>query len=368
LDSLRGENDLLTALAQRIRAREHIEDVRANPRIGSLLILHDATLRPEAVAELVRDIWRDGLDAAPTAPADTAAPWHALESAELLQALTRPGGLSQAEAQARLARDGENRLPEAPVRSWSDLLAAQFSSVPVALLGASAVLSMATGGLADAALTLAVIALNGGIGLSTQSWTDQLVRRLTRQGDPDVEVLRDGAVARTPASRIAVGDWLVLKSGAPVCADARLIQTDGLSVDESALTGESVPADKESDARVAANAPLAGRRTMAHRGGIVVSGTGLAVVTATGPATELGRVRALLERTKGPTPPMERALNRLGVRLTFACLGASAALIVLLRLRGAPWTGVAKSAIALAVSSLDEWFDVLSAYIISFAV
>jgi P-type Ca2+ transporter type 2C len=362
LDPLRGRADLLAALARRVAARDGVLSVRENASAGSLLVEHDKTLQPEAVAEIARDLWRAGLTAPARMPADAVVEsWHALAPSMALAAFNSEAGLSAGEAQRRLAQIGENRLHEPPPPPLIQAVLAQLKSVPVALLGGSAVLSLATGGLIDAALTLGVIALNAGIGVSTESWTEGLVRRLSRPVDPEVIVLRDGIEVRTPSSRIAPGDWIVLTPGVAIPADGRVISAEGLSIDESSLTGESLPVEKDAEAIVAPAAPLAARRTMVYRGGVVTAGLGLAVVTATGEATEIGRVRALLEQARAPAPPMERALDRLGVRLTFACLGASAAVALLLRLRGETWTAVTKSAVALAVSAIPEGLPALAA-------
>jgi Ca2+-transporting ATPase len=213
----------------------------------------------------------------------------------------------------------------------------------------------------DAVLTLGVIALNAGIGVSTETWTARLIRLLARASDPDVVVIRGGAETRTPSSRVAPGDWIVLKPGVAPPADARLISSEALTVDESALTGESLPTEKDADAALPPTAPLTARRTMVYRSSVVTSGHGVAIVTATGAATEIGRVRSLLEKARAPAPPMERALDRLGVRLTLACLGASGALGLLLIVRGEKWAAVAKSAVALAVSAIPEGLPALAA-------
>lgn len=362
LEPLRGRADLLTALARRVAAREGVLLVRENPVSGALLIEHDPELSAASIATSVRDIWRRGLTApAPPAQSEEQQAWHALTGHAVASAFNSARGLSDGEAAQRLGRIGENRLAEPEPPSPVAVLASQLKSAPVALLGASAVLSLATGGLVDAMLTLGVIGLNAGIGATTESWTASLIRRLTRQTDPDALVMRDGLETTVPTSRVAPGDWIVLKTGAPVPADARLLQADALLVDESSLTGESFPVEKYADCVVAASAPLTARQTMVHRGSIVTNGLGIAVVTATGGATEIGRVRALLQTAKAPKPPMELALDRLGVRLTVACLGASAALAVLLAVRGTPWAVIAKSAVALAVSAIPEGLPALAA-------
>jgi len=364
LDPLRGRPDLLGALSRRIAAREGVIDVRESPWSGALLIEHDGRLSAQAIAEIAREIWRGGLAApAPAATGESPAkPWHALPSALVLGAFaSRSAGLTANEARERLYRIGENRLAEPQPPPALAVLIDQFKSVPVALLGGSALLSLATGGVIDAALTLGVIALNAGIGASTQSWTASLIRRLARHTDPDAVVLRDGVEATVPSSRVAPGDCIVLKPGAAVPADGRLISAEALLIDESSLTGESFPTEKTAETLVAPNAALAARRTMVHRGGVVTNGAGVAVVTATGAATEIGRVRHLLESAQAPKPPMERTLDDLGVRLTIACLGASGLLAAMLLVRGAPLSAVAKSAVALAVSAIPEGLPALAA-------
>lgn len=363
LAPLRGRRDLLSALARRIAAREGVIDVRESPATGGLLVEHEATLTAETIAQIAREIWRRGLAApVPAAPPEEPRePWYALPSAVVANAFASKAGLNSAEAHERLTRIGENRLLEPEPPQPLALIADQLKSVPVALLGGSAILSLATGGIIDAFLTLGVIALNTGIGVSTEGWTANLIRRLARQTDPDAVVLRDGEETHVPTSRVAPGDWIVLKPGAAVPADGRLIKAEALQIDESSLTGESFAVEKSPDDLLTPATPLPARSTMVHRGGVVTNGAGVAVVTATGAATEIGRVRKMLEHAQAPRPPMERALDRLGVRLTIACLGASSLLALLLRMRGEKWSAVAKSAVALAVSAIPEGLPALAA-------
>ncbi|MBL8542783.1 MAG: cation-transporting P-type ATPase [Hyphomonadaceae bacterium] len=362
LPPLKGQADLLSALARRLAARPGIRSVHENTWAGSLLIEHDKALTSHAISEMVLELWRSGLTR-PTRVAPDAGKiedWHALPAPMVAAALGSRAGLSHAEANTRLSRIGENRLPEPTPASLPRLVLEQVQSAPVALLGASAVLSLATGGVLDAVVTLGVIAINAGIGVSTESWTANLIRRLGRPTDPDIVVLRDGEETHIPSSRVAPGDWLVLKAGMPVVADARLVKSDALALDESALTGESLPVEKDASVLAPPATPLGERRNMVFRGSVVTTGAGFAVVTATGGGTELGRVSALLHRSHAPRPPMERALDKLGLRLTIACIGASAAVALLLKLRGAPWIAVSKSAIALAVSAIPEGLPALA--------
>jgi len=360
--SLRGDDAALRTLARRLAARRGVLTVRENAWSGSLLIEHDETIAPEAIISAIEEIAGAGLEPLTAARADQAPEdWHAIPAEAVTRAFASMAGLSHAEAEMRLARIGGNALPEPEPRSAVATLTQQVRSVPIALLAGSAFVSLATGGLIDAALTFGVIALNVAIGFSTESWTDRLVRRLARAHDADVAVIRDGAETAVPSSRLAPGDWLVLKQGVGVPADARLVVSDSLTIDESILTGESLPVMKDAAAPIARDAPLSARRSMVYRGGVVTGGAGMAVVTATGEATEMGRVRALLSKAHAPEPPLERALGRMGVNLTVACLAASGMVMAILRMRGVPWSGAARAGVALAVSAIPEGLPAIAA-------
>lgn len=361
LEPLRGESDLLDALSRRLSAQAGVRLVRDHASSGALLVEHDADISAEEIAGRVRELWRAGLDPVATAEAQEARAWHAAPISSVISALSAPGGLSAGEADARVARIGENRLPQPRAPSWIALSARQFRSAPVALLMGSAVLSLATGGAADALLTVSVIALNTAIGATTEGWTQRLIRSLARQDDPSVPVLRSGMEMQTLTSRIAPGDWLVLKPGVAVAADARIIASEGLYADEALLTGESAPAEKHADAEIDDATPLTARQNMVHRNSVITAGSGLAVVTAVGQASEIGRTRALVEQAHAPRPPIEQALDRLGARITVACIGASATLALLLGVRGQSGAAMLKSAIALAVSAIPEGLPALAA-------
>ncbi len=364
LDPAPHASAALATAARALARHAAVRSVRTNPIILSILVEHDRTLPAEAVAEVaLAELAGAPVPTAHAAsiPADTTA-WHAIAPSEALAALGGdPQGLSTQEAEARLAHYGPNTLPVQAGRNAAAILAGQFKSLPVLLLLGSAGLSIVSGGLLEAVVTLAVVGLNAGIGFSTESWTERLIRKLTRPEEPIVAVKRGGRMMDVLASTVARGDILVLSPGALVAADARLIEADELAIDESVLTGESYPARKSARGRLAADTPLTARTTMAHRGGIVAGGRGLGVVTATGPETEIGRVQRLLGTVRPPQAPMDRELERLGVRLTIGCVIAGGVLMALLRARGAPWMGVIRSGVALAVSAIPEGLPAIAA-------
>ena len=204
------------------------------------------------------------------------------------------GGLSDTEARGRLARVGANVVGEHPETPLWRLALAQFRSLVVLLLLAASVIAAALGERVESVAILAALLLNARIGFFTE-WRARIsLAKLRVQTVPEALVRREGAIVKIRAAAVVPGDLLVLEAGAHVPADARLIWSSQLRTAEAALTGESVPVDKDVDARLGPETALADRRTMVYLGTTVVAGTGLAVVTATGFATELGRIGQLV--------------------------------------------------------------------------
>ncbi len=337
---------------------------RASALTGTVLVQGGAALRPGSLlraldAALTRPPGPRSLSAAATgAGADwqRMLDWHALSAAQVASRLaTRPGrGLTSAEAALRLAEAGPNALPRAEPRSLAAMFAEQMTSVPVALLGASAAVSLATGGLADAVAIGAVVLLNAGIATATERRAERTIRSLTESTLAPVPVRRAGRRLLLPAEALVPGDVILLQPGTLVPADARLVSARELSVNESALTGESLPVAKDESARLAPDTPMAERRTMVYRGTGVTGGAGEAVVTATGTATEIGRVQAMLGDVRPPQTPIERQLGEVGRELVLVNGAICAAVAGIGILRGQPWQTVLRSAISLAVAAVPE--------------
>jgi Ca2+-transporting ATPase len=282
--------------------------------------------------------------------------WHAMPAAAVAAALgTAPQrGLPPAEAAARLAAGGPNLLARPEPRSAAAIFAEQLTSVPVALLGASAVVSLATGGIADALAIGAVVLINAGIATATERSAERIIRGLGDASPQPVPVIRGGRRLMLPVAGLVPGDLILLEAGLLIPADARLIAATDLTVNESALTGESLPVVKDAAAQVPVEAPLAERHTMVHRGTSVTGGSGLAVVTATGAATEIGRIQALLGEVRPPQTPIERQLGEVGRELVLVNGAICAAVAALGLLRGQPWPEMLRSAISLAVAAVPE--------------
>lgn len=294
--------------------------------------------------------------ARPRHAGEESAAWHAMTSEAVIAALATDArhGLRYAEALRRLKSYGPNRTPGRPPANQLVALARQFTSLPVALLiGASAV-SIFTGGIADAVVTLAVIGLNAAIGYGTESGSERIIRTMTERRPFVVPVLRGGEEKHLDYGQIVPGDVLVLRPSTIIAADARVIDGDGLQVNEALLTGESEPVEKSAPRVCSLGEALPDRSNMVHTGSFVVGGTGRAVVVATGSKTETGRIEAAALGVETPRTPLERDLEDLGGKLAFVSLIACGAFFGVGYLRGRPFFGMLKSSIALAVAAVPE--------------
>lgn len=222
----------------------------------------------------------------------TEPPWHAQDHVAVLDALdTDPEvGLEHPVALERLARYGRNALPEPTQRSPLGLFLAQFTNLPVAPLGGAAVVSLATGGIVGAAAIMVVVMINAGFGFATERQAEKTIRSLSSFTPQSTLVQRNGRAQEIPVEAVVVGDILLLSPGTYVAADARLIAANDLTVDESVLTGESLPVSKDVVALAQPNTPLAERRTMIYMGTSICGGGGAGVVVATASHTELGMI------------------------------------------------------------------------------
>jgi Ca2+-transporting ATPase len=361
-------------LEDRLSGHEAIRKVHASPLTGNLLVLFEPA--GLSIDDLIREVARhwnaapralrggNGLGgnggrdsvALDLAPSADHPPWHSLARDPTIVRVggAADRGLSRDEAQARLARVGPNRLPVSEPRSTLAILLDQLASLPVLLLGAAAAVSLASGGLLDAAVIVTVVAINAAVGCATEAKVEGILASLNELSAPMALVRRDGKDIVAPAAALVPGDLMVLKAGYDVPADGRLIEASGLAINESALTGESLVAAKSAETVCPEQAPIADRANMVFAGTVVTDGAGIAIVTETGRKTELGRVRALVAEAVAPPTPLERQLDTLGRQL----VGVSAALcgvaFGLGLLRGVPVLEMLRTAISLAVAAVPE--------------
>lgn len=262
-------------------------------------------------------------------------------------------GLPTQSAAERLSRHGPNEITRAEGPSAIRLLAAQVTSPMILLLAGAGVLSAALGDVTEAALILVVVALNAWIGFRQEYRAEQAMASLMAMATPTVRLLRDGRSCELPARELVPGDVVHLEAGARIPADGRLVEAHAMRVEESPLTGESLPAGKQS-APVAAGAPLAERSSMAYSGTSVAAGRGTMIVTATGMEAELGRVAGMLQRADAGDTPLQQRLDVLVRRLAIVAVVIVAVVFVLGLVRGEDLHSLLLTAVSLAVAAIPE--------------
>ncbi len=286
---------------------------------------------------------------------DTLVHWHALGADDALMRLdTGKDGLAADEAVARLRRHGPNALPP-PQRTpaWLRFLR-HFNDPLILFLLAAAIVAAFLRHYVDAGVIAAVVLVNAIVGHVQEGRAEQALSALRSMLAPSARVLRDGERMQVALETLVPGDVLLLEAGDRVPADARLLRGRGLRVDESVLTGESVPVEKH-DAAVDEAADLGGRTSMLYSGTLVSAGQATAVVVATGPQTEIGHIGTLLGQVETLATPLLRQIRRFGRAFTAIAIAAAAALFVFAILaRDYGWLDALMVVVALAVGVVPE--------------
>ncbi|MEE1621944.1 cation-translocating P-type ATPase [Zafaria sp. Z1313] len=279
--------------------------------------------------------------------------WHALDAQAVARAVDGPAdGLTEVRARERLALYGPNELAAAGPRPPWQVLARQFASPLILLLVVAAAVTAVQRHWIDVAAISLVVALNAAIGYWQERKAEKDVRALASLAVPTARVLRSGTASLLPSARLVPGDLVLLESGDKVPADLRLVEGNGLRVDESMLTGESEAVDKDA-AAVGADASLGERRCMAYTGTLVVSGRARGVVVATGTATELGAISGLVSSVVDKTP-LQILTATLERRIGWVVSLAAALVFAAGLLQGKGAAEMFRTAVALAVSAIPE--------------
>ncbi len=296
---------------------------------------------------------------------------------EVLKALGSDAktGLSGAEAAKRLAEHGPNRLRGKKKKSWAARFFAQFKDVMIICLIVAAIVSFVVAARGDdakeflePALILVIVVLNAVIGVAQESRAEKALDALQNLSAPHTRVIRDGVEQVIDAADVVPGDIIRLEAGDSVPADARLLRAVSLKSEESALTGESVPSEKDADAAVAADAPLGDRVTMLYSGCSISYGTALAVVTDTGMKTEMGKIANLLEGAGETKTPLQEKLAQLGKYLGIVALVACAVIFVIGLINKIPPLEIFMTAVSLAVSAIPEGLPAIVTVVLSIGV
>ncbi|MEI6308457.1 MAG: cation-translocating P-type ATPase [bacterium] len=280
--------------------------------------------------------------------------WHTVPQDQLLLDLqTTTAGLSSEEAATRLSHYGPNELQEKLKPTLLVRFFEQFKSLLVLILLAAIIISLFLGEWVDAAVIGAIVILNAILGLAQEARAEQALAALKRMSLPFAQVVRGDQVEEAPTRLLVPGDLILVAAGSKVPADARLLEAANLQADEAALTGESVPVEKELTL-LSAQAPLAERRNMIYTGTTITYGRGTAVVVTTGMETEIGRIARLLEEGKKESTPLQRNLEQVGKVL--ALLVGLVCLVVFLTgwLQGIPLLTMFLLSVSLAVAAIPE--------------
>ncbi len=282
-------------------------------------------------------------------------PWHARSPEQALGALGTDlaTGLDVQEAAARLVRDGLNALPAGARPGLLRRVLRQLTDALVLVLLAAAGLSLVVGQQVDALVILGVVVINAGAGLLQESRAESALSALQAMVRTSARVVRSGARETVDAEQLVQGDLVLLEAGDKVPADLRLVAERELAVDESVLTGESLPAQKDLPS-VDPAAGVADRRDMAFAGTLVTAGSATGLVVATGIRTELAEVQRLVGEVAVLATPLTRILTRFSKVLTVVILALAALALVVGRLHGQSWAETLPAAVALAVGAIPE--------------
>ncbi len=285
------------------------------------------------------------------------ADWFEQPEAEVLAGLdSGRQGIDSGQAEQRLKEYGENVLEEAGRLQWWQVFLAQFKDLLVIILIGAAAVSMLTGDPESAMVIFAVLLLNAVLGTVQHQKAEKSLDSLKRLSSPEARVLRDGRSMTIPSALVVPGDILLLETGDMVAADGRLLEVYGQTVIESSLTGESLGVEKHTGAVKAreGTVALADRTNMVFSGSLVTSGRAVAVVTATGMNTEIGKIAVLMNGTKEQKTPLQVSLDRFSGHLAIAIIAICGLVFLLSLYRREPVLDALMFAVALAVAAIPE--------------
>ena len=280
-----------------------------------------------------------------------------------------PAGLSSQEVASRLEKYGANTLQEGKKKSLLEKFVDQFKDFMILVLLVAAVVSMfAHSGEpdpTDAIIILAVVLLNAILGVFQESKAEEAIEALKKMASPVASVLRDGHVEHVKGEDIVVGDIVILEAGDVVPADMRLFEVNTVKIEESALTGESVPVDKDLVIPTGDEVGIGDRTNMAFSSTNVTYGRAVGVVTSTGMNTEVGKIANMLANTEEGKTPLQENQDALGKWLTIMILVIAIIIFVVGMLRGNEWTHMLLTAIAIAVAAIPEGLPAISTIILA---
>lgn len=282
-------------------------------------------------------------------------------------------GLSSQEAKKRLEEYGYNQLSSKGKRTFLQMFLAQFKSFMIVILLIAAAVSGVVGvmegeGLMDTYIILGILLVNAIIGAAQERKAESSLEALKNLSAPLTKVFRNGVVSEIATRELVPGDIVILETGAVIPADLRLIESVNLKIQESAMTGESVPVEKNTDALAGNEIPLGDRTNMAFSSGMVTYGRGRGIVDATGMKTEVGKIANLLQNTVDTETPMKRQLEHLGKVLGIAALVICGVIFLVGILYGNSVIHMFMTAVSLAVAAIPEGLPAISTVVLAIGV
>ncbi|AOV08800.1 cation-translocating P-type ATPase [Sporosarcina ureilytica] len=277
-------------------------------------------------------------------------------------------GLSTKEATARLQQYGPNQLKKAKSRTLLQRFVAQIHNVLVYVLIGAAIISGILGEVTDAIIIGIVVIINAVVGMTQESKANEALNALRKMSVPKALVLRDGVPKEIPSEQVVPGDVIMLDAGRYIPCDLQLVETVNLKIDEAALTGESVPVEKDAAVVSDAAMPIADRRDQAYMSTLVTYGRGIGIATCTGMQTEIGKVAAMLHQEVDELTPLQKSLDRLGKTLGFVALFICILIFGIGALQGRELMDMFLLAISLAVAAIPEGMPAIVSIVLAIGV
>lgn len=296
--------------------------------------------------------------------------WYTKKTAEVVAELnTNPNtGLSESEVKKRLELYGPNEFTKQKKKSILKLFFEQINSILIYILIAAALISFAVSEISDAVIILIVILLNAVIGVVQEAKAEKALDELKKMTTPKALVKRDGVIKEVPSERIVPGDIIIIDAGRYIPADLRLLETANLKIEESSLTGESVPVEKAADWLGDEEVPIADKKNMAFMSTLSTYGRGVGIVVGTGMRTEIGKIAKMLGEAEEEFTPLQKKLNDLGKILGFGAIAISAIIFLIGFFQGRLPLDMFLISVSLAVAAIPEGLPAIVTIVLALGV
>ena len=294
--------------------------------------------------------------------------WYTVSLDEIKDLSDVNHGLSEEQVKKNREQYGENKLIEPATRSFFLRLLDQFKDVTIMILLVAAVISFFAKQKTDAILIIAIVGLNALIGMVQEDKAEKSLKALQDMSSPSAKVIRDGVETSINSKEVVVGDIIVLEAGDLVAADVRIVESSSLKIQESSLTGESVPVDKHAEVVLPDDAVLGDRKNMAYSSGTVSYGRGKGLVVAVGMETEVGKIASMLTETQSDPTPLQTQLNSLGKILGVAAIAACAVILAVGVYNQQDFLNMFLTAVSLAVAVVPESLPAVASIVLALGV